>query len=128
MVDRNKNGHFTNGNSVGAKGGRPKGSGAPTFRKVVDSLYERGILEFEHPDWGKLSPHELAATQLYSALANGEPWAIQDFLNRYHGKPSQSMEIVADTDGRLTVQWKQLSDTPRTSGNGKSTPGQSDSA
>ena len=47
--------------------------------------------------------------KLMSAFAAGEPWAIEQVLNRMDGKPHQSIDLDAQTNGEISINLTGLS-------------------
>jgi len=41
--------------------------------------------------------------KLLDAFANGEPWAIEQVMNRMEGKPAQTTTVAGDPDNPLNV-------------------------
>ena len=61
-------------------------------------LFKAGDVEMPHPSEDRMcTPDEMAIVHLVMAVANGESWAIRDYLDRRAGKPAQSIEVEAKT-------------------------------
>jgi len=76
--------------------GRPKGSGRPTFARLVELIQERDpeLLKVEIPDVGTLDdPGEIAVVILTRAAARGDVGAAKEILRHAVGSPPQAVEV-----------------------------------
>lgn len=98
MDGRRPDGKFAKGNVP--TGHRPKGSTKPTFKTILDNLPD-DMRTFQ-VDGKVLTADEMAMAQLLSAMANGEQWAIREFMSWRVGKPTQAIEHIESNDIELT--------------------------
>jgi hypothetical protein len=87
----------------GNPNGRPVGSGRPTFKGIIESLRAQNKGEWHNEELGAVldNPYDQAALQLISAVQNGEPWAIKDFMDRGLGKAPLAVEISGPEGGPI---------------------------
>jgi len=108
---------FKAGESGNLKG-RPKKTVAATLSALKDQGYEEVTAEQVRSTMGRmlnLSRDQLVATGndktapildalIARALAGGKGWeALQDILDRAHGRPKQSLEHSGEVISRITV-------------------------
>lgn len=108
MANPNGNPNWTKGQSANPKG-RPKGTGHPTFRGLIEKLKEEhpNMVEWQHPDFGESlsDPFCMASIQTIAAAQNGEPWAIKEILDRGFGKAHQSLAVEHDGSQHLEISF-----------------------
>lgn len=75
--------------------GAPVGNQNAAKAKLVTDCLRRAIVQ---DDGKKLRE---GVDKLMDSFAAGEPWAIEQVMNRLEGKPAQSVDLQADITSRM---------------------------
>jgi len=83
---------------VATSGAQPGNSNAVKGKAFLAAL-RKVMAEFGEGEGVDGGLRKLARKLATAALDDGEPWAMQEIMNRFDGKPAQSVVLNGDDEG-----------------------------